>query len=659
MQRIWGKLSLVAVDAILISLAYVTAFVLRLGPRETFEASPTIIRTLPVLLTVSLFVHLRHGLFNAILRYASLDTLIAVVRSVTISVLLSCLILFLLFRLETVPRSIFIIYFMTALLLIGGVRFIVRVRRTGLKPRKGCRRVLLYGVGDTAALVLRGLGISRHLGYSAVGLIDDDPLQKGRHYLGIQVHGTLQILPKLLAEQEVDELWVCRTDVPGADLRRLYELTEGVEISIKILPRLEHALLGRDLGRFQEPDIDDLLKRAPRHLDRDMMRDWISGQRILITGAGGSIGSELARQVAELKPAALALCDSSESSLFAVDRSLSPSSNGRMGVFPYLVDVREPSGVSRMFDEFRPDIVFHAAAYKHVPLVELNPCEGVTTNVQGLHRTAETAVEYGVKHFVFISTDKAVRPVSVMGATKRLGEILMRAFDTEGDTRFTAVRFGNVLGSSGSVVPIFQEQIHQGGPVTVTHPDMTRYFMLVSEAVQLVLQAGSFGRGGEVFILDMGEPVRIAVMASDLIRLMGKKVDDDIEIIFTGPRPGERIHEELLIEAGDGKTPFQDIWIDGDTAEPPERAELEEKLRQMYAAAQEGNAERTLGLLARFVPAFHPSYDATREAVARAETSEIDSSPSKPREPIRHAPTVEDIVTARIQPAAIPRRTGS
>ena len=265
MQRIWGKLSLVAVDAILISLAYVTAFVLRLGPRETFEASPTIIRTLPVLLTVSLIVHLRHGLFNAILRYASLDTLIAVVRSVTISVLLSCLLLFLLFRLETVPRSIFIIYFMTALLLIGGVRFIVRVRRTDLKPRKGCRRVLLYGVGDTAALVLRGLGISRHLGYSAVGLIDDDPLQRGRHYLGIQVHGTPEILPGFLAEQEVDELWVCRTDVPGADLRRLYELTEGVEISIKILPRLEHALLGRDLGRFQEPDIDDLDMFDARH----------------------------------------------------------------------------------------------------------------------------------------------------------------------------------------------------------------------------------------------------------------------------------------------------------------------------------------------------------------------------------------------------------
>jgi FlaA1/EpsC-like NDP-sugar epimerase len=611
------KWLLVAVDTLLITAAYFGAYVLRIGGSVTLEKLDVILTTLPVILIVSLFVHLRLGLYHAILRYASLETGLAVLKATLISVVVSCTILFLLFRLENVPRAVFFIYGMAVLILVGSVRIVARMRRKTLRSRvdDGCAAVILFGVEDTTEWVLRGLEDSPSRRYRAVGIIDEDPVRHGRQLRGVKIHGGTGVLPDIVSFTGATELWVCVPGLVGSRLRRIYETARQAGLRTKVLPRLESALLGSDLGRFHEPEISDLLRRAPRALDRGRVRRWIQGRRILITGAGGSIGSELARQVARFGPRSLALCDASEFNLFKIHGELS-SEFADILEAPYLVDVRDARGVQRIFDESRPEIVFQAAAHKHVPLVELNPCEGVLTNVLGLYNVARAGVAAGVTELVFISTDKAVRPSNVMGATKRLGEILIQALQRTCNTRFSAVRFGNVLGSSGSVVPIFQEQIRSGGPVTVTHPEMTRFFMLVSEAVELVMQAGSIGRGGEVFVLDMGEPVNIAEMARDLIVLMGKEPDHDVRVEFSGLRPGEKIHEELLIDDRDSQTTFQDIWIDGEPGPAIPWSELEGELHGLFAAARRRDRAEVLARLAALVTTFSPSFASTRDLIA-------------------------------------------
>jgi O-antigen biosynthesis protein WbqV len=585
----------VALDVALLSAAYAGAYVLRLGRAESLRYAVTILETLPVVLAISIAAQAGHGLYTGVLRYTSADTAVAVLKSVAWSVLVSCLVLFLLFRLDGVPRSVFVIHGMGAVLLIGGARFAFRLPRAG-KPAEGATRIILYGAGDTAELVLRGLGSTLRGSHAAVGMIDDDPAKRGQRIHGVKILGGIEALRGAIDDGRAAEVWVAVHRLAGERLRKVYDAARERGARVKILPRLESALLERDLASFQEPDIVDLLSRPSRSLDRRRMEEWIRGRRVLITGAGGSVGSELARQVSRLGPASLALCDACELNLFRIHGELA-ASNGTHLSPPYLADVRDGAAVERMFEDARPDIVFHAAAYKHVPLVELNPCAGVSTNVAGLVNVALAARSHQAREFVFISTDKAVRPVSVMGATKRLGEVIIQVLGREGPTRFCAVRFGNVLGSSGSVVPIFQEQIRRGGPVTVTDPEMTRYFMLTSEAVELVIQAGSLGEGGEVFVLDMGEPVRIADMARELIRLMGKEPERDIRIEFTGPRPGEKIHEELLIDAGDSRTSCPDVWIDGAPPAAVDWRALAGRLDLLGAAAAAGDAARTVALL--------------------------------------------------------------
>lgn len=652
MQGLRRKIALVALDAVLLSAAYILAFWLRLG-WQGFRGDVAIIaQTLPILLVISLYVHLRYGLFNAILRYASVDTAVAVLKSVVMSVLLSCLVLFLVFRLDGIPRSVFVIYGMAALLLVGAARLAVRLRLNGARPNGKSRRILLYGAGDTAELVLRGLRMSRGLEYHAVALIDDDPAKYGREIHGVRIHGGLETLSGIAQAARLNELWICLPDLPGETLRKVYEAASAVRVQVKLLPRLEHALLGEDLRRFHEPDISDLLRRPPRSLDRARMRDWIRGRRVLITGAGGSIGRELARQVSQLGPDALALCDCSEENLFEIHHELTPRSSG-MILRPFLTNVCDQDAVTRMFREARPDVVFHAAAYKHVPLVEMNPCEGVLTNVKGVAVVARAAIDYGVREFVFISTDKAVRPANIMGATKRLGEKVIQTLNKEGRTRFMAVRFGNVLGSSGSVVPIFQEQIRSGRPVTITHPDMTRYFMLVSEAVELVIQAGSIGGGGEIFILDMGEAVRIADMARDLIRLMGKEPERDVPIRITGPRPGEKIHEDLLLSPDDARTSFPDIWVDHEPPPPWAWGTMGPELARLFDAANRGDVGATVSRLKRLVARFVPVYEATQKLIRESELADAPGKSSDIIPPGAH-PAAPAKSSDIIPPGAVP-----
>jgi FlaA1/EpsC-like NDP-sugar epimerase len=621
------KLLLVALDALLLSGAYLLAFWLRLGGEQALSYSETIVRTFPIVLTVSLLMHAMQGLFSGILRYTSIETALAVFKSVTFSVLASCLILFLLFRLEGVPRSVFAIYWMASMLLIGGSRLSGRLLHK--RPQQAVsdsKRVVLYGAGDTAELVLRGLKQTPSIGYEVAGLIDDDQRKEGREIHGVKIHATLDALGRVARTARVEEIWVCVPNMAGDKLRRICTTANQMKIRVRILPRLSHALLGQDLERFQKPNIADLLRRPPRRLDKERMRQWIRGRRVLITGAGGSIGSELARHVAKLEPKLLALCDASECNLFQVQQELAQL-KGPSEKASYLVDIRHVSSVQRMFKDVQPDVVFCAAAYKHVPLVELHPCEGVLNNVQGLCNVALASAEQGAGEFVFISTDKAVRPACVMGATKRLGETIIQVLDRQTKTKFCAVRFGNVLGSSGSVVPIFQEQIRSGGPVTVTHVDMERYFMLASEAVELVIQAGSICKGSEVFVLDMGAPLRIADMARNLIRLMGKEPDVDIRLEYTGLRPGEKLTEELLIGKRDLSTAFEDIWIDA--APPPEVSwsTLRAQLRNLFELSTRGDRVGTLGMLKRLEPQFRAVYKETQDALFLAE-QQLSSDPA-------------------------------
>jgi FlaA1/EpsC-like NDP-sugar epimerase len=602
------KLALVALDILLITGAYFGAYWLRLGWGAALQYLPVIWASLPIILAISLPIHLKFGLFNAVLKYASIDTLMAVFRAVGLSLALSCLVLFSLFRMEGVPRVTFIIYGMTLLLAIGGTRMAFRVgrhRRLGSTMSDDAPKVLLFGAEDNAEIVIRSIRASVPTRFDLVGLIDGDPAKRKHEIHGLTILGGLETLPSAVDRLEVNELWITLPDLAGEELRRIYEAARGLPIRVKLLPRLTQAWEGIQAGSFRELDISHLLRRAPRKLDRSGMRSWIENRRILITGAGGSIGSELSRQVVELGPASVALCDASEENLFEIHTKL-VSSHESVLRRPFLVDVRNAAEVDAMFRQTLPDVVIHAAAFKHVPIVELNPCEGVLTNVQGLLEVAAASERHAVEDFLFISTDKAIKPANIMGATKRLGEEIIRHLNSNGKTRYSAVRFGNVLGSSGSVVPIFQEQIRCGRSITVTHPEMTRFFMLVSEAVELILQAGSLGRGGEIYVLDMGHPVKIVDLAMDLASLMGRQVGRDIQIEFTGVRPGEKIHEESPISPKDEQTEYPDIWIERCVDRFVRDAAFMGQVQELIGVAKKGNAAEVVQFLKKLLPEYRP-----------------------------------------------------
>jgi FlaA1/EpsC-like NDP-sugar epimerase len=380
-----------------------------------------------------------------------------------------------------------------------------------------------------------------------VGFVDDDPEKLGSQIQGVKVLGTTEDLPALVHQLGVDHVVITIADTSRLSIRRIVEICEQIPIKVRIVPGLYEILQGNvGITRIRDVEIEDLLGRAPVQLDTAELAGFLSDRVVLVSGAGGSIGSELVRQIARFSPAALVLVERAEFALFEIQREVERRFPG-LRVVPVVADVGDAPRLRAVLERERPRVVLHAAAHKHVPLMEENPAEAVKNNVLATAVLAELAGELGVEAFVFVSTDKAVRPTSVMGASKRLGELVIQGLDQRYATRYVAVRFGNVMGSTGSVIPIFREQIARGGPVTVTHPDMQRYFMTIPEAAQLVLQAGAMGRGGEIFILDMGKPVRILDLARDMITLSGFKPGDDIEIAFTGLRPGEKLSEELSL----------------------------------------------------------------------------------------------------------------
>jgi len=497
------------------------------------------------ILPLQAFVAWGTGIYRGLWRYASLTDLRRIVLSAGFGALGIAMVVVLLHR-TYIPRSVIVLYPILLAALMSGGRIAYRAWKEGrlfrLAP-DGSKRVIVLGAGVAGANLLRNLGRSPE--WTFVGLLDDDPDREGRDIDGVKVLGPLEALPALAASRDLDQAIIAMPGVTHTVRRRAMELCRRAGIPAMTVPTHEELMSGRaSYSQIRPVELDDLLGRDPVALDSDGLRDWLRGRVVMVTGAGGSIGVELCRQIARFSPMRLILFESNELALYRVEQEFRERF-GEVPVACLIGDVKDPHRLTQTMRDFRPSAVFHAAAYKHVPLMEEeNGWEAVRNNALGTWRVAQAAIAGGVEKLVLVSTDKAVNPTNVMGASKRLAELLCQSLVGE-STRIVMVRFGNVLGSAGSVIPKFKEQIERGGPVTVTHADITRYFMSIPEAAQLVLQAGLMGRGGEIFVLDMGEPVRIADLAREMIRLSGLP-EDGIRIAYTGLRPGEKLYEELL-----------------------------------------------------------------------------------------------------------------
>ena len=461
--------------------------------------------------------------------------------------------------------------------------------------------VLLVGAGRAGVLAAREIMNRGDLDLEIVGFVDDDLEKQGSVIQGAKVLGLTRDIPRIVARHEIDHVVITIAQAERKDIRRIIEICDSVPVKARIIPGLYEILSGTvEVSRMRDVEIEDLLGRDPVHLDEAVVRQFIAGKAVMVTGAGGSIGSELARQAARFGAATVLLAERAEFVLFEIDRELRQSFP-EAAIVPLVADVCDRAHMEALFERFAPSVVLHAAAHKHVPMMESNPTEAVKNNILATRTLGEVSGEAGVQAFIQISTDKAVRPTSVMGASKRVAELMVQDLNPRYRTRFVSVRFGNVLGSAGSVIPIFREQILKGGPITVTHPDMVRYFMTIPEASQLVLQAGAMGAGGEIFILDMGEPVRILDMAKDMIRLFGLRPFEDIDIVFTGMRPGEKLFEELETEGEDlTKTGHPKIFVGKLAAYPLET--IESAIKRFGRYGKLGREAELRAFLNEFLP---------------------------------------------------------
>lgn len=539
--------AVVAHDLVMVPIAWLGAYWLRFNlsvvPAPFFHQALIV---LPVVLIVQGTVFWNMGLYRGIWRFASVPDLFRISKAIIAGTAGSALILFLIARLVLVPRSVFVVDGLLLMILLGGPRFLYRSLKDGLLHKVSAKKALIVGAGRAGEVLARDLLRDSDVDCRPVAYVDDDPRRLGQEIHGIPVVGSCDRLPAVVTELGIDIIFIAVTEGKGSAMRRLVELCELSKRPFRILPGLQNVVDGRvSVRELREVNIEDLLGRDPVMLDWHEIERAISGKTILVTGAGGSIGSELSRQISRLSPAQLVLFERSEFNLYSIELELRRDFP-HLVLVPILADISDEMVVNRVVGELRPHVVFHAAAYKHVPLLEGQGRSAVLNNVFGTATMAAAADRYGCALFLLISTDKAVNPSNVMGATKRAAEMFCQQLNMQSKTRFLTVRFGNVLGSAGSVIPLFKQQIAAGGPVTVTHPDITRYFMTIPEACVLILQASVIGEGGETFVLDMGEPVKITYLAEQLILLSGKQPGEDIQIIFTGLRPGEKLYEELF-----------------------------------------------------------------------------------------------------------------
>jgi len=546
-HRLWQ----VAVDAVLVAAAWRLSFFVRFDndtPVYYLRYEDWDVVALVVAIMLPVFV--AFGFYNRWWRYVSTQDMWGAVRGVLSAVIAAFLVFTVLdFHPAKVPRGIWIVDALLLLAFVAGSRLLARTLIE--RPAAGAivargKEVVIVGAGDAAQLIVREMLRNPALGYTPIGLVDDDPRKKNLRLHGIRVLGTIDELRHLLPERRPDELLIAIPSASGEVRERIVDVARREGVPVKTLPSLPELIAGdfNLAGQLRPVEVEDLLGREPVEVDIASIADYVKEEVVLVTGAGGSIGAELCRQIARVGPTRLVLVDNGEPALFEIERELVDERDFR-ATAAVLADAGNPTKIRQVFEKYRPGVVFHAAAYKHVPLMEANPLEAVRNNTLVTRSVADIAVEFGAKRFVLVSTDKAVNAKTVMGQSKALCEWIVEAWGHRPDTgtRFCGVRFGNVLGSSGSVIPIFRKQMARGGPLTVTHPEMTRYFMTIPEAVQLVIQAGAIGGRGRVYVLDMGEPVRIVDLAETMIKLSGKEPGRDVGIEFVGARPGEKLHE--------------------------------------------------------------------------------------------------------------------
>ncbi len=545
-ERLRSRTTAFAHDLFMLPIAWLLAYWLRFNlgeiPAPYFQ---TALLALPLVISVQGAVNWWFGLYRGVWRFASLPDLIRILKAVAVGTAAILFLLFLFNRMAFVPRSVPVLYGILQLFLLAGPRLLYRwLKDHRLMLREG-KRVLIVGAGRAGEMLVRDLLRDPEAPYLPVAFVDDKLRHHGGEVQGVPIRGTTDQLPALAEALQIDLILLAIPSATAKQMQRLVSLCEQSGRPFRTVPQLSDLINDqRSFRQIRPVRIEDLLGREPVRLDWEGIRQGIAGKRVLITGGGGSIGSELCRQLARAGTDSLIIADHSEFNLYKIDRELNGGAAPK--VLSRLVDVVDAQALDQLFAHTRPEIVFHAAAYKHVPLLEHQVRAAVRNNVLGTQRVAEAADRWQCERFVLISTDKAVHPANVMGATKRIAERLCQDYDRRSRTSYTAVRFGNVLGSAGSVVPLFRQQIERGGPVTVTHPEIQRFFMTIPEACQLIMQAAVLGQGGEIFVLDMGEPIKIRYLAEQMIRLSGKRPGEDIPIEYIGLRPGEKLYEELF-----------------------------------------------------------------------------------------------------------------
>ena len=506
---------------------------------------------------------------------------------------------------QTFPAYVILLDWVGTITLVAGSRIAVRLYHEEMRPISagGLIRLLVLGAGNAGESVVRDLRKTPVERYEIVGFLDDSPAKQDAQIHGIPVLGATDQIKAVCEQRKVDEVLIAIPSATRKQMRHIIEQCEGAEVRFRTVPTLADLVDGKvSVNQIRDVDINDLLGREPIELDTEAIEEYVRGKRVLISGAGGSIGSEMCRQICRFSPSRLILIEQAENNLFDIENELRRAWSN-VEVVSYICDVYDRRRTMMLFATEKPDAVFHAAAHKHVPLMEANPCEAIKNNVFGSKNVADAALAVGTAKFVMISTDKAVNPTSIMGCSKRVAEIYIQGLNRQGGTQFVTVRFGNVLDSAGSVVPTFRRQIAAGGPVTVTHPEMVRYFMTIPEASQLVLQAGSIGGGGEVFVLDMGEPVKIVDLARDMVALSGFKVGEDIDIVFTGMRPGEKLFEELSTEGENiGSTKHEKIFVWKN--EPYTDEQIEKAFHDLEEILQCQDRQRVAGVLQSIVPEY-------------------------------------------------------
>lgn len=564
-QRI-RKILLLLLDIGLISLAVFLAFLLRFDGQIPSQHFLNVLGMICVALIVSLPVFFLLRLYSFSWTYVSTTELILLVKATALSFLFSGAFLFILkdqLIFQGFPRSTFFLSYILIFLFCGGIRLSKRlylqIFRKGIEEKS---RTLIVGAGDAGEQIARSALLLKNSPYFPVGFVDDSAAKQGELIHGIRVLGKICDIPRITEDYNIEEMIIALPSGGTTVIKKTVEIGRKAGLrKIKVIPSFSEIITGEaSINSIRDVQIEDLLQRKPVVLDTKLIKNFILGKSVLITGAAGSVGSELCRQVAKFNPSLLLLLDQDETGIFNISEELKDAFP-KLNFSALICDIQEEKKVKKIFNQYRPNIIFHAAAYKHVPLMEEHPDEAVRNNIFGTKIVAEASLRSGVEKFIFISTDKAVNPVSVMGITKRIGEIICQVLNQKNNTKFISVRFGNVLDSRGSVIPIFREQIKKGGPLEVTHPEMKRYFMVISEACLLVMQAGAIGEGGEVFVLDMGEPIKILDLAKEMIRFSGLEPDKDIPIVFTEPRPGEKLFEEILTaEEGTIATQSQNIF---------------------------------------------------------------------------------------------------